>query len=774
MTTSGVQRRSKPELQTERFHRHRHIFRVTQVIFDVMLIGIRPTDRWHAFRMISWTPSIPSHMQILHQDRIPTTGVLVVPGRSGPELLTALESCFQGRRITWLVEEHSQLSPEVRSFLQKSGSGALFAANDPSPQTLGKQLAQALSADGVLIHVPGDATVRNATPCHIPHASLATLCALGIPILPVASDHPRESSLSILRRSSLASAVMAFGRLLEPNSASPARYHQELLEAAHDAWAQREFLHGSLASALLQGLKKHGSSCRIFDGADDSELSYQKILAAALVFSQFIRAATNQPRVAIVLPPGKGGLIANLAVVFAGKTPVNLNFTAGPEAVRSSIRQAGVDRFITADPFVRKVSSFPWPPNRDLILIERVLPTLKKRITKWYLLSKVLPSTILSTWFRLNRRRGNDEAGLLFTSGSSGEPKGVVLTHRNVLANVAQFGSRLDLEPHSSILGSLPLFHSFGCTVTLWYPVIEGVNLVTYPSPLETKRLAELIALHQVRVLLSTPTFLRGYMKRIDPAQLSSLKLVVTGAEKLPRSLATAFQEKFNILPQEGYGLTETSPATNVNLPDPAPRNTGLPVIPSSRAGTVGPLLPGIAVKITDPATDEPLPPDQQGMIWLKGPNVFPGYLGNPKKSAEVLQDGWFRTGDVGRLDAEGFLSIEGRISRFSKIAGEMVPHETIEAAIIKVLGLDSESERKIAVVGIPDEQKGEAILLLSTISGPALEQECIDLRYRLLDEGLPSLWCPKQIVPVPEIPVLASGKLDIRGCELHAQRARS
>src|SRR5690606_19440357 len=181
---------------------------------------------------------------------------------------------------------------------------------------------------------------------------------------------------------------------------------------------------------------------------------------------------------------------------------------------------------------------------------------------------------------------------------------------------------------------------------------------------------------------------------------------------------------------------------------------------------------PGLAIKLTDPATDAEIPLCKQGIIWFKGVNVFAGYLNNPKKSAEVLNDGWFRTGDVGRMDDDGFLYIEGRISRFSKIAGEMVPHETVEAAINKALGLDSEAERKIAIVGIPDEQKGEAIILLSTIAGPALEQECIDLRYKLMDAGLPSLWCPKAIVPVSEIPVLASGKLDIKGCEILAKRS--
>jgi acyl-[acyl-carrier-protein]-phospholipid O-acyltransferase/long-chain-fatty-acid--[acyl-carrier-protein] ligase len=255
-------------------------------------------------------------------------------------------------------------------------------------------------------------------------------------------------------------------------------------------------------------------------------------------------------------------------------------------------------------------------------------------------------------------------------------------------------------------------------------------------------------------------------MRRIDSDMLSSLKIVVTGAEKLPENLAKSFLDKFGILPMEGYGLTETSPAATVNLPDPTGEN-GLPVIPSQRFTSVGPPLPGLAVRITNPATDEDNTIDQSGIIWMKGANIFNGYLDRPEVTEEVIDaNGWFKSGDVGRIDEEGFLFIEGRLSRFSKIAGEMVPHETVEAAVNRVWGLDNETERKVAVVGIPDEKKGEAIALLSTIAGPAIEQENLDLRYKLLDDGLPALWCPKTIIPVEEIPVLASGKLDIKGCE--------
>lgn len=704
-------------------------------------------------------------IQFLHSERIPSTGFLVIPGRLDFQQLLHLEKQLQGRQITYLIEENDFHDPALRNHMERSERGAMFSINDKNPAAAGKELANFLKDNGILLFVPGRSAARPATPIHIPSTHLKTLVSFQLPTLPIAIDCPRESCMGIERVSSLPFAVFVPGNLLSEKEISIPAFQANLLEAFEQAYGSRTILRGSLATAMLHGLKKNPND-KLVDGSDDAVLPFAKILPVAIALSKFIKEETDKPRVAIVLPPGKGGLIANLAVLFAGKIPVNLNFTASHNAIRSSIRQADVDRFITADPFVRKVTGFPWPPNRDLIFIERTIPEIKKEIYKWGIISKLLPASILAKILGLNKRRDQDEAILLFTSGSSGEPKGVPLTHRNVLANVSQFGSRLNIGRDASILGCLPLFHSFGCTVTLWYPIIEGINLITYPSPLETKRLAELISLHQINVLLATPTFLRGYMKRIDPAQLESLDLVVTGAEKLPQNLADAFEEKFGIRPMEGYGLTETSPATNVNLPTPD-AETQTHSLPAQRNGSVGQLLPGIAIRLIDPVTSKSLPIDHPGIIVLKGPNIFPGYLRDTKRSNEVLsEDGWFKTGDIGHLDADGFLHIQGRISRFSKIAGEMVPHETIESAINKVLGLDNETERKIAIVGVPDDKKGEAIVLLSTIAGQTLEQECIDLRYKLLDEGLTSLWCPKQIIPVKEIPLLASGKLDIKGCQ--------
>jgi len=581
---------------------------------------------------------------------------------------------------------------------------------------------------------------------------------------PLFIDKPNEMRLAI-EDAIHPATTFAFGKTLNREAVTLANYQENLLAAGQSAFDQNPIFEGHLGYAILQGLKKHGSATLV-DGLDGSVLTYDKVLAAALALSRHIKEETKQPRVGIILPPGKGGLIANLAVLLAGKIPVNLNFTAATESVESSMRQAELDRFITADPFVRKMNRFPWPPNKDTIYLERVLPTLKKKMIKWGILAKFCSARILASLISLPRTGGDKEAVLLFTSGSSGEPKGVVLTHRNLLANVKQFGSRIELKTGDNILGCLPLFHSFGCTVTQWYPIIEGLSIVTYPNPLDPVKLADLVEEHKISLFLATPTFLRGYLRKVAPEKLKSLKLAITGAEKLPAKVAEAFKKRFGHDVMEGYGLTETSPVSNFNLPNLTPGSEGTDneTIPSYRPGSVGQMVSGIAVKITDPSTDEPLPLSASGMIWMRGANIFKGYLKLPSETEAVIQDGWFRTGDIGRMDEDGFLYIEGRVSRFSKIGGEMVPHEKIEDEINRAFEVDSDDERHFAIVGVPDEAKGEALVLISnSMMG---EQARIDLRYALLERGVPALWIPKRIVHVDAIPVLASGKLDIKGCE--------
>jgi len=496
----------------------------------------------------------------------------------------------------------------------------------------------------------------------------------------------------------------------------------------------------------------------MIDGIDHSKLNRAKLLGAAAALSRVLRKEFSDKRIAIVLPASKGAVVANLAVALAGKVPVDLNFTMGRAANESCCKRADLRIAISATQFVDRLKDFPW--TERVVKLDEIMPRMKPQILIWWMMSIFVPSRLLVRFLQIPKEGGHEEALLLFTSGSSGEPKGVVLTHRNIVGNVSQFSALLDAKKSDAILASLPFFHTFGSTVTLWYPLIETVRIVTHPNPLEAASNATLIERHKLTLLLATPSFLRGYLRKAKPNQLRSLRLVITGAEKLPLDLAKSFEERFGQKVFEGYGLTETSPVVSVNLPEPGSEKSGEYVQPSSRLGSVGKMAPGIAAQIREPETDRKLSLHDSGMLWLRGPNIFEGYLKDPERTAEVLDNGWFETGDIGRFDEDGFLYIEGRLSRFSKIGGEMVPHEAIEQKIVDLFDLSGKDERTIAIVGIQDETKGEALLLLTTV-----DVDLAQLRAKLHEAGISNLWIPKRVQRVESIPVLGSGKLDLKKC---------
>src|SRR5207248_1691879 len=486
------------------------------------------------------------------------------------------------------------------------------------------------------------------------------------------------------------------------------------------------------------------------DGVDHSELSRGKLLGAAAALSRFLRKEFSDQRIAIVLPASKGSMVANLAVTLAGKVPVDLNFSMGRAANEFCCRRAELRVAVSATAFMERVKDFPWPER--VLKLDESLPQLKSRILFWWMMSIFCPTRVLLRLLHVPKTGGHAEASVLFTSGSTGDPKGAVLSHRNIVGNVSQFRELLDARKEDAILASLPFFHSFGATVTLWYPLIEGVRIVTYPNPLEVAKNAALIGKYKLTLLLATPTFLRGYLRKAEPQQLRSLRLIITGAEKLPQDLAATFEERFNQRVFEGYGLTETSPVISTNLPEPRSRRRGEQVQPSSRLGSVGKMAPGIAAEIRNPETGQKLSLHETGMIWFRGVNIFEGYLDDPERTADVLHEGWLKTGDIGRFDEDGFLYIEGRLSRFSKIGGEMVPHESIEHKIVDLLDLFGKDERLIAITGVQDEAKGEALVLLS-----AIDVDLGQLRDKLRDAGVPNLWIPKKVCRVDAIPVMAS-----------------
>lgn len=558
-----------------------------------------------------------------------------------------------------------------------------------------------------------------------------------------------------------------FGAPLIPEKTEAAAVRSALQDLSEAALSARPELERHLGRECVRSLSRRPWQTVLIDRtAERRALTASRLLAVAAALSRRLRHAVPERRVGIVLPPGAGAALANLAVVCAGKIPVNLNFTTGRAAALASLKLGEISTVISAAAMRQKIPDFPWP-EKTLDVREEILACGKPALLTWLAAAWLLPGRWMAFWLELPHTGGREEAALLFTSGSAGEPKGVALSHRNILANCAQISATGLLPKVESLLACLPVFHSFGFTVTLWYPLLRGCRIATVPSPLETARIAAVIAEEKVSVLIGAPTFLRPFLKKAERAELAPLHLVVSGAERMPLALYEGFRERFGRDVLQGYGLTETSPVTNVNLAgDPRhPLPAGCPG--GGRLGSVGRLAAGMSARLVDPDTGADLPLTARGVLLLRGANVFAGYLHDPEKTRAALRDGWFVTADLARFDDDGFLFIEGRLSRFSKIGGEMVPHVTVEQALSDAFGWDQGEGPVAAVVGVPDPARGESLVLLTTVA-VTLEE----VREKIATAGLPNLWAPRVIRRVAKIPLLGSGKCDLQGCRQLAQAA--
>jgi acyl-[acyl-carrier-protein]-phospholipid O-acyltransferase/long-chain-fatty-acid--[acyl-carrier-protein] ligase len=592
----------------------------------------------------------------------------------------------------------------------------------------------------------------------------------GVPVVPAAVDGLWGSLFSFSGNKYIwksprlmpTPVCVAFGEPIVPEQATAATVRQALLDLGAEAFEERPLLRRHLGREVVRQLAKRPNRVEIIDRtAEHREVKTGQLFAAAAALSRRLRKTVPAHRVGIVLPTGAGGAIANLAVVLAGKVPVNLNFTAGAAAIEASLRIAEIDTVITADAMRAKLTAFPWPARTLDLRGEIAAAGGKRAMVPWLVAVWLLPGQWLASLLGLPRTGDREEAALLFTSGSAGEPKGVVLTHRNLLANCAQISGLSILPDTSTMLACLPLFHSFGFTVMLWYPLLRGCRVVTVPSPLDTRKIIEAIKAERASVLVGAPTFLRPFLKKAEKEELSSLTLVVSGAEKMPREIYDGFLEKFGLEIMQGYGLTETSPVANINQPNPPVTTTTAAQQEGKRLGSVGRMLPGMTARIVDPDTLAERPVTETGLLLFRGPNIFSGYLKDEEKTRAALREGWFVTGDLARFDLAGFLHIEGRLSRFSKIAGEMVPHGTVEQKLAEAFALDQSEGPSVAVVGVPDAAKGEALVLLTTLNLGADQ-----IRDKLTAAGLPNLWVPKIIRRVEKIPMLGTGKLDLKGCK--------
>ncbi|MSR62495.1 MAG: MFS transporter [Planctomycetes bacterium] len=548
--------------------------------------------------------------------------------------------------------------------------------------------------------------------------------------------------------------TVTFGTPLAPET-SAAETRRVVLDLGEAEWRRRIAGFETLHRSFIRSARRHPRR-RALGQRSTGERSRIQLLASAVALARELRMPWREAEaVGILLPPSVATAALNLAAALAGKASVNLNYTAGRAGLESAARQAGLTSVVTSRAFLAK-AELELPASLRVLFLEDVQARIGGRARFVALLwSRFAPIARLERLAGARRAATLDDVlTILFSSGSTGEPKGVPLTHRNLIANTEGLAEVMGVQPRDGLLGILPTFHSFGY-MTLWFALNHGVFLFLHPNPLEAEAIGEIVEQQRLTLMIATPTFLSIYMRRVAPAQFGSLRLILAGAEKMPERLALAFEDQFGIRPIEGYGTTECSPVVAVSTA--TVRKAGIHQ-PGSKRGSVGQALPGVSLRIVDPQTLAELPLGEPGLLLVKGANVMQGYLGRPDLSAEVLRDGWYVTGDIATLDEEGFLRITDRLARFSKIGGEMVPHGRVEEALHQAA--DAEGA-VFAVTAIPDEKKGERLAVLTTLDEARLPA----VLAKLATMGLPNLFLPRldAFVRVDALPALGTGKIDLK-----------
>jgi acyl-[acyl-carrier-protein]-phospholipid O-acyltransferase/long-chain-fatty-acid--[acyl-carrier-protein] ligase len=609
-----------------------------------------------------------------------------------------------------------------------------------------------------------------------------------------------------------------FGQPL-PHTATPFQVRSAVQELLVEAWQARKARMRPLPIAFVNSARKHPFRFAMAD-AQNARVNFGAALTRSIFLSRRLRKIwSGQKMVGVLLPPSVPGALVNYAALLLAKVPVNLNYTVSEETLASCIRQCDLKTIVTSKVFLDRLklkvpcetvlleniiggtsSASPNQPKEHGVT-EFCPPNLAEKLIAFFI-AWFVPDRFLQRLLGAERKTQLDDlATVIFSSGSTGEPKGVMLSHYNIGSNVEQLEQVFGLNHRAGFLGVLPFFHSFGFTGTLCLPAVLGVGVVFHPNPLDAKAIGPLVRRHHLTFLLATPTFLQLYLRGCSPEDFGSLRIVMTGAEKLPDRLAAAFEEHFGIRPLEGYGCTECAPAVAVNTHDF--RSAGFRQIGAKR-GKIGHPLPGVSVKIVDPENPwngETLAIGQPGLMLVSGPNVMLGYLGKPEKTAEVLRTSeralsqlaappknqplriedkprsagerpapsdetkWYATGDIAAIDEDGFLQITDRLSRFSKIGGEMVPHIKVEEKLHELTG---STEQTFVVAGVPDEKKGERLVVLYKLADGQLAS-CLE---KLAQCDLPNLWKPRtdQFFRVEQFPLLGTGKLDLRKVKETAQ----
>ena len=480
--------------------------------------------------------------------------------------------------------------------------------------------------------------------------------------------------------------------------------------------------------------RKGAKSLAAIDG-DGKKFTYQEIARAAFALGGPI-ARMSEPgeKIGILLPTGVGAAISLFAVQSRGRIPAMLNFTAGVRNIKAAARAAEVTKVLTAHRFIEVGNLHglidDLKDDLDFRYLEDVREELKTIDKVRALLGPMIPSLLAA-------HPSPDSPGvILFTSGTEGDPKGVVLSHANILANIEQIAEHVEIAPTDIFFNPLPTFHCYGLTAGTLWPMIVGYPVVLHPSPLQTKIIPKRIFETGSTVMFATDTFLSQYMRASDEGGMSSLRLAVCGAERVRDETRSAAERKFSFEVLEGYGVTEGSPVLAANQPG------------DIRAGTVGKMLPGIEIKI------EPVEGlEGAGRLFVKGANIMKGYITSDAPGViKPLEDGWHDTGDVVSFDKNNYMSIRGRMKRFAKIGGEMVSLGVVENCASAIW-----PDNMHAATILPDPRKGEQIILVTDRKDP----DRAALLAWAQSHGVPEIAVPKKIVTVEEVPVLGTGKLD-------------
>jgi acyl-[acyl-carrier-protein]-phospholipid O-acyltransferase/long-chain-fatty-acid--[acyl-carrier-protein] ligase len=702
--------------------------------------------------------------------RIEVRGAENLP-RRGPALLVCNHISFADpfligactpRFIRFLMYRHFYETRGIHWLATLMGTIPISEADKPRELVESLHTAQDRLREGDLVCIFAEGAItRTGNLLRFRRGFERITRGLPVPVIPIHLDRVWGSIFSFERgrfffkwpRRIPYRVTVSFGAPL-PGDTSAFQVRQAVMALSAEAFARRDASQRPLSHLLLDSARRNW---RRFAMADSMgrEMNFGEALIGALLFRRHVvKQCPGEQMIGVLLPPSAPAALLNFGISLAGRVPVNLNYTSSKQAFAVAVERAGLKTIFTTEKLLTRLGIEKLP---GMVMIEEVAKSFTRGDkVVWAAIARLVPTSLLRRCLIPRDVKLDSLATVIFSSGSTGTPKGVMLSHRNIVSNLEGVQQTLTVNRHDCLLGILPFFHSFGFTIGLWLPAISGFGVAYHANPLEARKIGELCRKFHVTLIISTPTFMWEYVRRCDAEDFATLRVAIVGAEKMKPELGDAFRKKFHLDLLQGYGCTELSPVVTVE--NSGYSGGGEKQIGAKR-GTVGHPIPGVAVRIVDTETFATLGSGQPGMLLVKGPSVMMGYLGEPDKTRQVLwEDGWYITGDVAQLDEDGFVQITDRLSRFSKIGGEMVSHVQVEEALHRALG---SFEPRMVVTSISDEQKGERFVVLHTELGISVDE----LLKRMRDSGIPKLWVPRKenFFPVPALPFLGSGKLDLK-----------